>query len=286
MFTPIVVSSMQFLASEYFHPLVHFTMSTGVVFTLGQEGRSFVCQSVLQLLLSACDILGREKAYEISHLQTAIQIFFSRFEEVLSDFDTCFPSSSLAVAKISYTPTVPEYKKEVVEQLKQVLTPSFLQYAYVQFCHKIGQLKLKDWLYNIETIEQIVLVDGVDDTGKEFEDSVIVQLHNKLSNKMDVQSDDDSDDDEVDVNHLHLTHSYGPLQAFTESCGLLGDSASTETALWFVPLEEDQEKGEDHLARKLRQAEAEFLSRYQVASEQLSLSIAKGEPVLNGTESM
>lgn len=273
-----VAHNIPIFASEYFLPMVHFTMSTGVVFALGCEARSFVCQAVLQLLLSACGIIGREKAFEISHLLTTVQIFFSRFDEVLSDLNVTPPPSSLAVANLSTAPMMPEYKKEVVEQLQQVLTPSFLQYAYIQFCHKIGQLKLKDWIHNIDTIENLVLVEGVEDKEKMFEDSIVVRLHNKPENKMEDISDDEDNDDGVDVKQLQSSCSYGPLQAYTEVSGLLGESASSETALWFVPLEGDHENGEDYVAEKMKQADAKFHSKYKSSVEQMVPTPVKPAP--------
>lgn len=122
--------------------------------------------------------MGRERSLDIPELKEAVQIFFSTFEEVLRKPDAPLPPSSLAVAQTddSLACNPLEYNLEAMEQLKTVFAPALARYAYVQFCRGIGQLKLKDWLYNAEEIERITMIEELEGAELEFERSIVVSL--------------------------------------------------------------------------------------------------------------
>lgn len=257
------ICPLQSYATDYFTPLVHFVASTKAVFTTGSEGRSFVCQAILQLLLTTCRLMGRERSLDFPELKQAVQVFFSTFDEVHSDPDASLPPSSLAVANIkdsiSHIPL--EYNQEAMEQLKTVFAPSLARYAYVQFCHSIGQLKLKDWLYNTENIERIAMIDELVGSELEFEPSIVVSLIHSQQVTAEGGEETESEDEGSDTEDVaQLQRSFGPLQAHIETPALCGDSSGKGRSLWFMPLEE-----EDSDEAALQQAEATFWVRYKHA---------------------
>ena len=222
-----------------------------------------MCQAILQLFLTTCRLMGRERSLEISELKQAVQVFFSTFDEVLSDPNASIPPSSLAVANIkdSFSHTPLEYDQEAMDQLKTVFTPALARYAYVQFCHSIGQLKLKGWLYNTENIERIAMIDDLVGTELEFEQSVVVSLVHSQQVTAEGEEETESEDEGSDTEDVaQLQRSIGPLQAHIETPALRGDSSVKERSLWFMPTNEEDV---DEVA--LQQDEATFWTRYKHA---------------------
>lgn len=255
------ISPWQSFATDYFTPLVHFVSSTRAVFTTGSAGRSFVCQAILQLLLSTCQLMGRERSLDIPELKHAVQVFFSTFDDVLREPDAPVLPCSLAVGHIddSLAHVPLEYNLEAMEQLKSVFVPGLARYAYVRFCRSIGQLKLKDWLYNAEEIERIAMIEGLEGAEHEFEQSIVVSLvHPQQQVNAEEGEETESEEDESDTENVALQDSFGPLQAHIETPSLRVDSGSRERSLWFVPLNEED-------SNEVLQAEATFWVHYKHA---------------------
>lgn len=204
--------------------------------------------------------MGRERSLDIPELKEAVQIFFSTFEEVLRKPDAPLPPSSLAVAQTddSLACNPLEYNLEAMEQLKTVFAPALARYAYVQFCRGIGQLKLKNWLYNAEEIERITMIEELEGAELEFERSIVVSLVHSHQVNAEEGEETDSEAGESDTDDVPLQESFGPLQAHIETPGLCADSSGRERSLWFVPLNEED-------SDEALQAEATFLVRYKRA---------------------
>ena len=205
--------------------------------------------------------MGREQSLDIPELKQAVQVFFSTFDEVLREPNAAPPPCSLAVGRIddSVAPVLLEYNRDAMEQLKTVFSPALARYAYVQFCHSIGQLKLKDWLYNAEEIERNAMIEELEGTEHEFEQSIVVSMVHFQQAGVEEEEETDSEGEESDADDTVLQESFGPLQAHIETPSLCADSGHWERSLWFVALNEED-------SDEVRQAEATFWVRYKHAT--------------------
>lgn len=204
--------------------------------------------------------MGRERSLDIPELKQAVQVFFSTFDEVLREPNAVLPPCSLAVGHIDDNlDCMPfEYNHDAMEQLKTVFSPALARYAYVQFCHSIGQLKLKDWLYNAEEIERNVMIEELEGAEHEFEQSIVVSMVHSQIASTEEEEDTDSEGEESDADDTLLQESFGPLQAHIETPSLCADSGHWQRSLWFVALNEED-------SDKVLQAEAAFWVRYKHA---------------------
>ena len=234
-------------ATDYFQPFAHTITSSINIFSTGSQTRFLISKRVLQLLLAVCRRLGREKALTFEALKTAITFFFSPCDELFTPSLQPLPSSSLAVSRLdSITPDyTPQGDPIALAQLREVFTLKFIKYAYVQFCHKIGQIKLKDVLHNIDAVETIAYREELDDTFVlEFEDSIDASFK-RLFYPSDASEEDSGDEIDSDV-----FSSFGPLDDLSEG-GL-----QLRRSTWFTPLEEEEE---EENTSATRQAHSTFL---------------------------
>ena len=183
---------LQEICDRYFLPLIQL-LSSQTTFPGGGKARAAICESMVKLLISLGEQLGREQACNL--LGSTLQCFFASFSGVHQEERRASSSSNVTGApnghiepELASTPVSsslkhtgggstsrPEAKtvefhpltepvekegsnlldSEAYQQLCATFSKPMAHSAYVIFCKLLGQIYLQDCLYNSELIEQL-----------------------------------------------------------------------------------------------------------------------------------
>ena len=232
---------LQMLSQQIFQRVISILSSPAHLFPTGSRTRRSICHQLLDTLLVIANQLGRETGQPV--LALLLQQFFSSFDRVISlpdDYGSIRASLSNSVIQKHeelgiHEELVPEKNPssddnecvadEVLLQLQDVFTPELAQTAYVPFCQLMGQINMRQMLYNADLIEQVSyqhidqnlvrldqkapLVHATDgkhktEHAKKLNLAAVDATHN---NPLQPGSSDDDSDEELDLSQVNFGRS-------------------------------------------------------------------------------
>jgi WD repeat-containing protein 81 len=238
----ILINQMEMLSQQIFQRVISILSSPAHLFPTGSRTRCNICHQLLDTLLVIANQLGRETGQPV--LAVLLQQFFSSFDrvislpddhgsirtglndEILQKHEELGIHEKLVPEKSPSTDGNECVVDEVLLQLQNVFTPELAQAAYVPFCQLMGQINMRQMLYNADLIEQVSYqhIDQNQRVGRHQKAPLLpvadgghkMELAEKLNlttvdathnNPLQPGSSEDESEEELDLSEVNFGHS-------------------------------------------------------------------------------